>query len=88
LARALDGAARIVAERLARARRVDGAEIELVIADHGGRVTERLVRVHDDRALAQVRLDPALKRVAGIDEQNGSAVSRAGRAQVVQIAAE
>ena len=86
--RGLDRAARIAAERLARLCGVRGAEIEVVVADDCSFVAESLVRVDDERALAQVRLDAALKRVAGIDQHDGAAVGCACGAQVLEVAAK
>ena len=70
------------------ARVVDGTEIELVVADHGRRVAERVVRVDDDGAFAQVRFDAGLIGVAGIDEHDGAAIGRTRGMQVVEVAAE
>ncbi len=88
LSRARLESAAQVARQLPRRRRIDGPEIEVVVADRLRRVPHRVVRVDDEGALAEVRLDAALKRVARVDEQDRPAVCRPGRAQVVHVSRE
>ena len=83
----LERAAR-VARQLSRRRRVDRPEIEIVVADGLRGVSHRVVRVDDEGALAEIRLDVALKRIAGVEQQDRAAVGRPGRAQVVHVARE
>ena len=77
-----------VARQLPRRRRVDRPEVEVVVADRLRGVPHRVVRVDDEGALAEIRLDAALKRVAGVDEQDRPAVCRPGRAQIVHVSRE
>ena len=77
-----------VARQLSRRRRVDRPEIEIVVADGLRGVPHRVVRVDDEGALAEIRLDVALKRVAGVDQQDRPAVGRPGRAQIVHVSRE
>ena len=48
-------------------RRADRAVVELVVADRGRGVAERVVRAHDVGALGEVRLERALEQIAGVD---------------------
>ena len=77
-----------VARRLSRRRRVDGSEVEIVVADGLRGVPHRVVRVDDEGAFAEIRFDVALKRVARVDQQNRSAVRRARRPQIVHVSGE
>ena len=58
-----------IARQLPRRRRVDRPEIEIVVADRLRGVAHRVVGVDDERAFAEIRLDVALKRVAGVEQQ-------------------
>ena len=73
---------------LAGAGAIGCAEIELVIANRQRGVAQCVVRVNDDRAFAQVRLDAALERVARVEQQHGTLIGDPGRAQVVDISSE
>jgi hypothetical protein len=59
-----------------------------VIADGLRRVPQRVVGVDDDRAFAEIGFDVALVGVAGVDQQDGPAICRPRRAQVVDVASE
>jgi hypothetical protein len=77
-----------VARQLSRRRRVDRPEIEIVVADGLRGIPHRVVGVDDEGAFAEVRLGAALKRVAGVDQQDRAAVRLPGRAQVVHVSRE
>ena len=74
---------RIVGRRSRRRPRAHRAEIELVVADRGRRVSDRVVGVDDRRALVQVRFKRPLKHVAGVDHQHGAAIAGSCGAQVL-----
>ena len=63
-----------VARQLSSGRRVDRPEIEIVVADGLRGISQRVVRVDDEGAFAEIRLDTALKGVAGVDQQDRPAV--------------
>ena len=84
----LEGAARVDVVGPSRRRRIDRPEIELMVADRRRRVAERVVGVDHDGAFAQIRVDPALKRIARVEEQHAAAVRGARRAQVLDVSAE
>ena len=77
-----------VASGLPGKGRVDGPEVEVVIADRLCRVRHRVVRVNNESALAEIRLDVALKGIAGVDEQDRAAVCRTHPAEVVHVSRE
>ena len=77
-----------VARQLSRRRRVDGPEIEIVVADGLRGVPHRVVRVDDEGAFAEIRFGVSLKCIAGVEQQDRAAVGRPGRAQVVHVARE
>ena len=56
-----------------------------MIADGSCRVAERVVRSDNRGAFAEVRLEGALPHVAGIDEDDCSAVTRPRGTQVLQV---
>ena len=64
------------------------AEVELVVADRRGGVAEGVVGRHDGRPFADVRFERALEHVAGVDQEHRAAVTRPGRTQVLDVAAE
>ena len=57
-----------------------------MVADGLRRIPQRVVGVDDDGAFAEIGFDVALKGVAGVDQQDGPAVGRPRRAQVVHVA--
>ena len=77
-----------IARQLSRRRRVDRSEIEIVVADGLRGIPHRVVGVDDEGAFAEIRLDAALKRVAGVDQQDRPAVRCPGRAQIVHVSRE
>ena len=68
--------------------RVDGAVLEVVVADGRRGVAERVVGVDDQRALRQVGFDAPLIGIAGVDEEHGAAIGGARGSQVRHVAAE
>ena len=84
----LERAAGIVVPRRLVVPGVDGAELEVVVAQRRGGIAEGVVGVHDQRALREVRLDAALPGVAGVEQDHRAAVGGAGGAQVGEVAAE
>src|SRR5687768_13388028 len=74
-----------VTGQLSRHPRIDGPEVEVVVADGLCGVAHRVVGVDHDRALAEIRFDIALERVAGVDQQDGPAIRRPRRAEVVEV---
>ncbi len=87
-ARALSAPRGSRADRAGRRRRSGWSEVELVIAHCGGGVAERVVGRDNWRAFPQVRLERPLPHVAGVDQQHGAAIARAGRAEVLHVARE
>ncbi len=79
----LQCAARIVAGRRGRHLRTDRAEIELVIADRGGRVAHRVVGSDDGRAFVEIGFDRTLPHVTCVDQQD--VVGTTSRAQCVNV---
>ncbi len=67
---------------------VHRAEVEIVIANRRGGVAERVVRVDDDGALGEIRLDAVEVGVARVEQQHGAAIGSACRAEVLEIATE
>ena len=59
-----------------------------MVTHRGGRVTESVVRRDDRRAFGQVRFKGPLEHVSGIDQQHRAAVTRAGFAQILHVAAK
>ena len=66
----------------------DRPVVELVVADRRRGVAERVVRANDVGAFGEVRLERALKQIAGVDEHHATAVGRARRANVRDEPAE
>src|SRR6266496_2897800 len=79
---------RFAARRARRRRGADGAEIELVVADGGGVVPERVVRADDRRALGEVRLQGSLEHVTAVEQHDASAAVRSLPPEVREIAAK
>ena len=69
-------------------RRTDGAEVELVVAERGGRVPQRVIGADDSGPFGQVGGERPLEHIARVDQQDGAAVAGARAAQVGEVAAE
>ena len=84
----LERAARIVARAARRRRGPDWSEVELVVADRGGVVRERVVGADDRGAFVQVRLQRPLEHVPRVEEHHAAAVTRARRPEIREVAAQ
>lgn len=84
----LQRSARVISRVLSGAGSIGRTKVELVIAYRESGVAEGVVRVDDDSAFTEIRLDATLERVARIEQDDVATVGLSRRAQIVDVSSK